>query len=108
MLIKVCNISDLEDQKPKKFSINSIEVVAVKIKNKVFVIDAYCPHKGGNMEYGDVDGYKIKCHLHGYEYSLENGELVYNPYGKSSGWYFSPNLKVYKVEIKGEEIFIEV
>ncbi|QXJ29364.1 Ferredoxin, 2Fe-2S [Saccharolobus shibatae B12] len=108
MLVRVCSLSDLEDKKPKKFSLNNIEVVVVKVGDRVFVMDAYCPHKGGNMEYGDVNGYRIKCHLHGYEYNMETGELVYNPYGKSDGWYFSPNLKIYKVEVKGKDIFVEV
>ncbi|AAK42261.1 Rieske (2Fe-2S) protein [Saccharolobus solfataricus] len=108
MLVRVSSLSDLEEKKPRKFSINGIEVVIVRVGDKVFAIEAYCPHKGRNLEYGEVEGYKIRCDLHGYEYSLENGELIFNPYGKTSGWYFSPNLRIYKVEIKGKDIFIQI
>ncbi|WP_338602195.1 Rieske (2Fe-2S) protein [Sulfolobus tengchongensis] len=114
MLIRVCKLSDLEDKKPKKFSLKGdYEVVLIKIGNNVFAIEAYCPHKGGNMEYGDIilrdTEYVIKCHLHGYEYNLKNGKLIFNPYGDRKGrWYYSPDLRIFEVKIIDDEIYIEV
>jgi len=55
MLIRVCKISDLIDNKPMKFSVSKFEIVLIKIRDEVFAIEAYCPHKGANIEYGSVD-----------------------------------------------------
>ncbi|ARM75337.1 Rieske (2Fe-2S) protein [Acidianus manzaensis] len=114
MLFRVCKISELQERKPMKFNLaeKKIEVVIIKINNKVYAIDAYCPHKGGNMEYGEIvykNEYRIRCHLHSYEYSLDNGKLMYNPYGNKTGkWYYSGDLMTYETKIIDNDIFINI
>ncbi|ADB86626.1 Rieske (2Fe-2S) protein [Saccharolobus islandicus] len=110
MLIRVCKISDLIDNKPMKFSVSKFEIVLIKIRDEVFTIEAYCPHKGANIEYGDVIAkeYRIRCHLHGYEFNLKDGRLVFKPYNRDGNWYYSNNLRVYKVKIINDDIFIDI
>lgn len=73
--------------------------VCIALKNEtLFACIAKCPHAGGNMSHGYVDGLgNIVCPLHRYKFSLTNGRNV------SGEGYF---LKNYPVEIRANGIFI--
>jgi len=68
MLIKVCNFFELPDLKPVKFKVNNKEVILVRINDKVYATEPECPHKGGSLEYSDINAElkRIRCHLHGF------------------------------------------
>ncbi|ABP95423.1 Rieske (2Fe-2S) domain protein [Metallosphaera sedula] len=112
MFVKVCRAPELKEGKPTKFRLDHVDVVIVKVGDRIFAMDAYCPHKGGNLEYGDVlcDGRcRIRCHLHYYEYDLCDGKLIPNIYSNKPGsWFRSPDLKVYDIKIVNDELFVNV
>ncbi|MEM0173027.1 MAG: Rieske 2Fe-2S domain-containing protein, partial [Sulfolobaceae archaeon] len=102
MKVKV-NYFLIPNLKPVKITINGKEILLIRIDNKVYAIEPECPHKGANLEYGEIDPQlkRIKCNLHGYEFNLENGKLEYIPplYNRSEPWFKSRDLKVYKVDV---------
>lgn len=49
--------------------------------NKVFVLDAYCPHLGANLGVGGiVDGDCIECPFHQWKFDGNDGNCVNIPY----------------------------
>jgi len=111
MLIKVCNFFELPDLKPVKFKVNNKEVILVRINDKVYATEPECPHKGGSLEYSDINAElkRIRCHLHGYEFNLENGKLEYNPYAeRSEPWFKCRDLKVYKTKVIDGIVYIDL
>lgn len=42
--------------------------------DKVFALDDRCPHKGGPLSQGIVQGHGVTCPLHNWVISLETGE----------------------------------
>lgn len=39
-----------------------------------FALDDRCPHAGGSLGEGDVDGERVLCPIHGYAYDVVTGE----------------------------------
>ena len=59
-------------------AIRAVEVdgqslVMVRVGDSYFALDRSCPHQEGDLAAGRVLGKALKCPLHGYMFSLENG-----------------------------------
>jgi phenylpropionate dioxygenase-like ring-hydroxylating dioxygenase large terminal subunit len=71
--------------------------------NKVYAVDAYCPHMGAHLAEGKVDGNGIRCFFHHWKYDNE-GNLVDIPCRKSVG--LNAKITHYPVEEKYQTIWI--
>jgi 3-phenylpropionate/trans-cinnamate dioxygenase ferredoxin subunit len=90
------------------FSANNIAVIEVKGKmmcvgkhhDQLFAFAAKCPHAGGSLCDGRIDGTgNVVCPLHGYKFSMANGRNV-----SGEGYY----LKHWPVEIRDAGIFVGI
>ena len=43
------------------------------LDDRVFALEDRCPHKGGPLSQGIVQGHAVNCPLHNWQISLENG-----------------------------------
>ncbi len=95
---KVAKVSELTNNR-KLVKVNDKEIVLFKINDQFFAIDNDCLHVGGPLAEGDLEGNNITCPLHGWQYDVKTGQNIMPGMGK---------LNSYKVEVKNEEIFIEL
>lgn len=74
--IKICKISDLEEQTGYKFQLdNETEIAVFKINEKIHVVDNICPHNHTpKMFKGYLQNDHIVCPIHFYEFNLKTGE----------------------------------
>lgn len=57
-----------------------------------------CPHAGGFLGEGVVEGEKVTCPLHGWQFSLTNGECLNEP---------GSDIKVYPVEVREGKVLLK-
>ncbi len=76
--IKLCQITDLEEKKPKGFLINGLDLVAIKFGENVSVLYGRCLHRGALMADGYVEGNNIICGVHNWDYRIDTGVSEYN------------------------------
>ena len=68
--------------------------------NELFACTAKCPHAGGRLAEGFIDGAgNVVCPLHRYKFSLKNGRNI------SGEGYF---LKSYLVEVRNDGVFVGI
>ena len=74
--VKVCSISELEENHGFKFQLDpDTEIAVFKSKNKIYAIDNFCPHNHApKMADGFIKGTCAVCPVHFYEFSLETGD----------------------------------
>ena len=60
-------------------------VVLVALPDGVFAIDGRCPHRGGPMAEGKLDGCLLRCPWHGFKYDVRTGVPVW-----PEGWDAAP------------------
>ncbi len=74
------------------------EAALFRIKGKIYAVDNTCPHEGGPIGDGEVDGCVVTCPWHEWQFSLESGECLNMP---------GSDLKRFKVWEKSGEIYLE-
>ena len=72
-------LSELQDRKPVKVSMNGEDICLTRIGNEVFAINDMCTHSEASLSEGDVTDFKIECWLHGAEFDLRTGEALTLP-----------------------------
>jgi nitrite reductase/ring-hydroxylating ferredoxin subunit/uncharacterized membrane protein len=71
--------SDLDDGKPKRVEVDGAAVMLLKHDHGIHAIGAVCPHLGGPLDKGKIDGETVTCPWHGSVFSLEDGRLLHGP-----------------------------
>ena len=97
--IKVANINEINHGKGKMVIVNGKEISIFKVNDQFFAIDNICLHMGGSLADGWVEENNVTCALHGWQFDIKTGQNIMPGMGK---------LNSYKLEIKNEDIYIEV
>ncbi len=98
----VAKLSEIEEGKGKKVTVNDQELALFKINGKVYAIQENCPHQGGPLSDGDLDGNVVMCPWHGMTYDLTTGKAA------PGAWNPEFSVRTYKVKVEGEDIMVEV
>lgn len=113
-LVKVGNVNDLQDGGKKKVSIKGQEIMLARAGGSYYAIANRCPHMGGDLSMGKLEGTVITCPRHGSQFDIRDGRVI-----RWTNWHGivktlskaikSPRpVKTYKVEVEKENISIEV
>jgi len=71
--------SEVPEGGAKCASAGGVALALFKQGGKIFALTNTCPHKGGPLCDGEVDGKLVACPLHGYQYDVTNGNCETNP-----------------------------
>lgn len=93
----VAKLSELPNYGKKVVSIDGSDVLLVNLKGKIYAFENECPHQGAPMSAAVIKDQHISCPRHGYRFNLEDGKCIDHP---------EFSLKVYNVEINGENVII--
>jgi len=113
-LVEAGKVSELEDGAMKEASVQGRRFLLVRVGEKYYAADSRCPHMGGNLSRGKLEGTVVTCPRHGSHFDLRDGRVV--RWLKGSGLISrigktlkSPrSLKIYNVEVEGEKVWIEI
>ena len=65
----------------REVNFNGHSVVLVRLSDKVHAIEGLCPHQGGILGEGRVQGNRIVCPEHGAEFRVSDGKVEVDPHG---------------------------
>ncbi len=71
--------SELEDGKPHRVELDGAAVMLLKHDDGIHAIGAVCPHLGGPLDKGEIDGENVTCPWHGSVFCLQDGRLIHGP-----------------------------
>ncbi len=112
----VGHLGEIPDQKALIVDVNGKSIGVFKVDDRVYAVKNVCPHRqaplcrgtlGGTMlptnepghfEYG-LDGRVLKCPWHGWEFDIATGQCLF---GVSSR-----RVKVYPVEVRDDQVYVE-
>lgn len=107
---KVCDVQDVPEGTMKGFTVKYAYILLANVGGNFYAVTAVCPHMGGYMPIGVLDGNIIKCPVHGSQYDVTTGKLVKDvPFALrivTGGG--SNDLKSYEVTVKDCSVFIDV
>jgi nitrite reductase (NADH) small subunit len=83
----------------REFQIDGKTVALANVDGTFHAIDNTCLHRGGPLGEGLMDGKIVTCPWHGWRYDVTTGKVATNP---------AVGVECYKLEVRGEDIWIEV
>ncbi len=83
----------------KEFHCGKRIICVANISGTISAMDNVCLHRGGPLGQGVIEGNKVVCPWHGWQWDPKSGEAAHSP---------SLKVAVYPVEVEGEEVLIEV
>jgi len=112
--VQVSKITELEDGTMKEILIRDKTIILARIRDSYYAANNRCPHMGGKLSSGKLEGTVVTCPLHGSQFDLSNGQVV--RWLKGSGFLSkvgkalkSPRqLTTYKVRVEDDEILMEI
>ena len=113
-LIEVSKTSELIDGTMKDVSVNGREILLARVGDRYYAADNRCPHMGGKLSHGKLEGTVATCPLHGSQFDLRDGRVV--RWLKGSGIVSavgralkSPRpLTIYNVKVEDGKVMIEI
>ena len=78
-------------------------VLVVNVNDEFYAVSNICPHAGGYLNHGPMEGYIIECPLHYWPFDVRNGKLV-----GFDDFDMSECLNSYPTIVEGDELFIEI
>jgi nitrite reductase/ring-hydroxylating ferredoxin subunit len=97
--VKVGRVSDLAEGEVKVVQVNGQRIALFHIGGRYYALEAACPHEGGPLADGIVEGVRVICPWHGYDFHLKTGECGIDP---------DLRALTYPVKIQGEDLLIEM
>ena len=98
--VKLTTQSELPGEgEAKEFELGDKVICVANVNGTITAMDNVCLHMGGPLGQGFIEGSKIVCPWHGWEYDLRTGELGDDPKSK---------LDVYPVKTENGDVFIEI
>lgn len=96
--VKVSKKSEIPQDTGKCVEVNGKEVALFNIEGKVFAINHTCPHQGGPLAEGGIEGSVVTCPWHGWSFDVKTGVCTFND---------SIQQETFPVKEEGEDIFVQ-
>jgi nitrite reductase/ring-hydroxylating ferredoxin subunit len=99
-LIKIAEVRDVLPGRAAAFTVEGQRIALFNVGGTYYAIADTCPHAGGPLSEGDVQGTKVTCPWHGADFDLTTGEVLGPPAYEG--------VASYKVVVEGDDIKVEV
>lgn len=97
--IRVAALDELEPGRGKLVQVEGQNIALFKVDGSVYAISAICPHEGGPLEEGEVEGETVICPWHAYDFNLETGECEVTS---------DLRAETFPVSVEAGEVFVEL
>ena len=98
--IKLTTQSELPAEgEAKEFELADKTVCVANVNGVISAMDNVCLHMGGPLGQGYIEGNKVVCPWHGWEYDPKTGEVEHDPKSK---------IAVYPIKIENGDVMVEV
>jgi len=119
--IEVGKASEIADGSMKEIAIQGQNILLAHVGDKFYATANHCPHMGGNLSQGKLEGTVVTCPRHGSQFDLKDGKVVrwvegagmMSTMGKAlsaiGAAAKTPRpLVTYEVKIEGGNVFIKI
>ncbi|MEA2776593.1 MAG: toluene monooxygenase system ferredoxin subunit [Acetobacteraceae bacterium] len=97
--VAVCRSDELWDGEMASFPVGDTIIILVKLNGQFHAYRAHCPHQGVALVEGELDGGRLTCRAHRWQFDAATGQGV-NPKGA--------RLKGFPVHVVAGQVLVEV
>jgi nitrite reductase (NADH) small subunit len=96
---RVASASEVEEGKGKIVTVNGTRIALFRCDGTVYAIKNRCPHMGGDLGEGLLEGGIVRCPWHGWRFNVRTGK---NPSADVVA------VTTYEVKLEGGEIYLRM
>lgn len=96
---KVCSINDVPAGSVAEVFVAGIPYAVCNVDGKIYCVDGTCPHAGGPLGQGSLEGTRLTCPWHAFEFDCQTG---LNDDDEDM------TLSTYTATVERGEIFVEI
>lgn len=113
-LVEVSKVDKLEDGTMKEIMADGREILLARVGDSYYAADNRCPHMGGKLSQGTLQGNVVTCPRHGSQFDLTSGEVI--RWLKAPGLISSLGkvlkspkpLTIYSVNVENDRIILKI
>ncbi len=112
--VEIATIDELADGDMKMTTVSGREILLARVGDNYYSADNSCPHMGGNLSMGKLEGTVVTCPRHHSQFDLTDGHVIrwtdWTGFKLSLGKLLrSPRpLKTYEVKVEEGKVLINV
>jgi nitrite reductase (NADH) small subunit len=97
--VKACALSEVPKGECRTVEVNDRQLAVVNVDGEIHCLDNTCPHQGGPLGEGSVEGKVLTCPWHAWEFDVTTGVSPVNA-----------DAKVDRIpsKVEGDSIFVEL
>ena len=104
---KAASANEFKDGEMKKIILEDNVVLLVKLNGAFYALDNKCPHMGGSLAEGTLDGASVVCPRHGTAFDVRTGLVTRN--GKLAFIPVKPGeARTYPVQVKDGDVLVGI
>lgn len=97
--VRIANVGDCPSGSGRELIAAGKVVALFRVNDEFFALDGICPHQGGPLGKGELNGCVLTCPWHGWQFDVRTGQHQVNP---------SLRHRVFPVKIEGDDVFVDV
>ncbi len=97
--VKVTSLEVLKREKLMEVMVNGNLYALCYRDGEVFALSGVCPHMGGPLGQGVIEGHTINCPWHMWQFDCRTGTVLHNPENKIS---------TYAAKIEGGAVWVDI
>lgn len=97
---KVCSTSDVSIGSIRQFEVGHKVVAVANVSGNFYAINGRCPHLGGPLGEGTMNGKNVMCPWHESEFDVTTGKVLAPP--------AQQNVACFKVKVEGNDVLVDL
>ncbi len=112
--IEAGRIGEIESGTMKEILVDGRKILLARVGDYYYATDSRCPHAGGKLSEGRLEGTVVTCPRHGSQFDLKDGSVVRWLSGSGLISAVGKVLKrpspvnTYDVKVQDDKIFVEI
>ena len=97
--LKIARLSEMPAAgEAREFKLMGRTICIANVAGEFSALANECPHRGGPLGQGVLDGDTLICPWHGWQFNAKSGAVVHSPEEK---------ITTFELRIEGDEVFVE-
>lgn len=96
---KIATVDEIPSGQGRIFEVNGNQIAVWNLNGNFYAFQNVCPHRGGPVGEGEIEGNTITCPWHGWRFDITSGINPFNPAAK---------LSCYAVKVDNNEVHVSV
>ncbi len=98
--VKVARVRDIAEGGLRRVAVGMQLVCLAKVNGRIYAISDDCPHIGGGLSDGELDGCVVTCPIHLAQFDVRSGRVLRGPARE--------DVPAYDVRVAGEDVYVSV